>query len=363
MKIIQMIKSCAAVAGLFFISNQAMADCRFTAAMQGLLTVIGTMPLQGGNITVGRDVALGSVVWEQTFQSATPMPVTCTLGSYSITDKFGLSIRPLPLSGWVGVPWGANVYQTGVPGIGVALMNDGRMLPYERALNNCTATTGACVTDARLTSGVSWLFIKIGNVSSGTIQGAQLPTMTRTWTSSNEFQIIRVTVSGTLNVVSRTCVTPDVMVQMGIHSIEEVGTLGWKDFSINLNNCPAFHGSFGGSVWMSDGTLPYDVYRKPNTLAIQIDPTIEPFDPITGILNLNNSGPGNPAAATGVGLQIAYSSGDPMSFGELNPTGITPTTNEGESYSIPLKARYVLTEGPVQPGPANATAVFTIIYE
>jgi type 1 fimbria pilin len=46
----------------------------------------------------------------------------------------------------------------------------------------------------------------------------------------------------------------------------------------------------------------------------------------------------------------------------LRASGITPRTDEGASYVIPLKARYIQTESSITAGPANATATFTINY-
>ena len=67
-------------------------------------------------------------------------------------------------------------------------------------------------------------------------------------------------------------------------------------------------------------------------------------------------------AATGVGVQVATSNGTPVPLATNRASGLTLRTTEG-SYSIPLRARYLQTANTVTPGPANASATFTIIYQ
>ncbi len=177
------------------------------------------MPLQGGNITVGRDIPLGTEVFRQTFMASPGMKLVCSTGAYNIEVRRGLPVPPLPLSSWTGTPWGGKVYQTGVPGIGVALWYNGAAFPSITNLTNCTVD-GLCYWTPTLVFDIS--FIKIGEVSPGTILGAQLPTMNNQHVSSNALEIERVNMSGSLNVVARTCETQDVTVEMGSHKISEL---------------------------------------------------------------------------------------------------------------------------------------------
>lgn len=365
MKKMRMFKSSGTVLGLSLVAGMAMADCQFT---QGA-PAFNTMQLLGGSITVGRDVPLGAEVYRQTFQVPASTVITCTVASANIQRVRTLPVTPLPLSSWAGSPWGGHVYQTGVPGIGVAVWNAGTAMPFTQNYGNCGGGTANCNwTGVQSSMAFDLSFIKIGDVSPGTIQGVSLPTMDQKWVSTNTLDVQRVNVSGSLNVVSRTCSTPDVQVPMGMHMLSEFSGKNsftpWKDFSIALNNCPAFNGYYQdtGPRWLNDGTTNNLDSRKNNVLQVRLDPTRAAITPNLGIMSLNPSAPGDDPAATGVGLQVADNSGTPLPLATLRASGITPRPQEGASYTIPLKARYIQTEDSVTAGPANATATFTINY-
>ncbi|NWC96540.1 MULTISPECIES: fimbrial protein [unclassified Pseudomonas] len=355
-----------AVAGLSLVAGVAMADCTYLSPTTGSL--VRTQPLLGGNLTVGRDVPLGAEIYRQTFTSPVTFTITCTAGIYNIETRRTLPVTPLALSSWVGTPYGGNVYQTGVPGIGVAIWFSGHALPYSNTDINCGGGTAACNVTIGNGIFIDMSFIKIGDVSPGTIQGASLPTMLQQRISSNTLEIQRVNFSGSINIVSRTCSTPDVNVPMGSHMLSEFSGPNtftpWKDFAIALNNCPAFNGYYqdSGPRWASDGTVSNLDARKNNVLQVRLDPTRAPINAALGILSLNPSAPGDDPAATGVGVQVGDSTGAPLVLANLRSSGITTRAEEGASYSIPLSARYIQTESDITAGPANATATFTINY-
>lgn len=365
MKKIGLFKSSLAVAGLTLMAGAALADCNF---VDGTSTMVRTQPLLGGNLTVGRDVPLGAEIYRQTFQAANSVRLSCSAGLYNIETRRGLPVKPLALSSWAGTPWAGNVYQTGVPGIGIAIWYAGNALPFTGNGTNCGGGVNACVWNIQGTLAFDISFIKIGEVSPGTIQGAQLPTVDQRWQSSNNIELSRVNFSGAINIVSRTCSTPDVSVPMGTYRLNEFSGKNsftpWKDFSIALNNCPAFHGYYQGTGprWLSDGSSNNLDSRKNNVLQVRLDPTRAAITPNLGIMSLNPSAPGEDPAATGVGLQVADSHGAPLPLATLRASGITPRAVEGASYTIPLKARYIQTEDSLTAGPANATATFTINY-
>ncbi|AZF37974.1 Fimbrial adhesin [Pseudomonas sp. R4-39-08] len=365
MKTMQRLKTGALVAGLWLAAGAAFADCNINA---GSMKMVRTQPLLGGNLTVGRDVPLGAEIYRQTFTPVSGLTVGCSAGNYSIETRRSLASTPLPLANWTGTPHGGKVYETGVKGIGVALWYSGSTLPFSGFGTNCGNGTAGCNWNIGPTLVFDMSFIKIGEVSAGTIQGALLPTMAQSFITSNTVEFQQVNFSGNINIVSRTCSTPDVSVPMGTHLTNEFSGRNtftpWKDFSIALNNCPAFNGYYQGTGprWLSDGTSNNLESRKNNTLRVRIDPTVAAINPVLGIFKLNASAGGDAPAATGVGVQIADSHGTPLPLATLRASGITPRAEEGASYSIPLKARYIQTEDSISAGPANATATFTIDY-
>ncbi|WDH20973.1 fimbrial protein [Pseudomonas chlororaphis] len=362
----RVLRSTIAVLGLSSLAGMAMADCRFYEGA----AFFGSMPLLGGNITVGRDVPLGTEVYRQTFQVPTVNGINCDAGLYNIQRVRSLPNPPLGLSDWSGSPFGGKVYLTGVPGIGVAVWNAGNAMPFNQNYSNCGGGTASCNwTNTQHAMAFDISLIKIGEVAPGTIHGSSLPTMTQQWVSSNTLEVQRVGITGSINIVSRTCQTPDVTVPMGTHRTDEFSGLNsftpWKDFSIALNNCPAFHGIYSGTGprWLSDGTSNNLDSRTSNVLRLRLDPSRTAINPGQGILSLDPSAPGNAPAASGVGVQVADSHGTPLPLATLRASGITPRATEGASYSIPLRARYIQTAGSVTAGPANASAVFTINYQ
>ena len=359
----------AALIALVLEVGVAKAGCNY---VNGYGPVVTTMPLQAGNITVGRDVRLGAEIYRQTFTNAKAgYIVACGANTGGVSAQYELVSKPLPLSAWAGSPWGGSVYQTGVTGIGVVVLTSDvgiYPMPYTAQTFNCPL--GSHCSWSPASSGVFTLsFIKIGPVSAGTIQGSQLPTMSMNWNSSNTLFLQRVNISGSINIVSRTCTTPNVTVDMGLHSVGEFSVpgsvTGWKDFSVNLYNCPAFNGFYraSGPGWDTGGVVSNLNKRQANVLQVRIDPTLGAYNPAQGILSLNASAPGDSPAATGVGLQIGTGSGTPFPLSVLRPSGVTPSSAEGGVYSIALKARYFQFGGSVTPGPANATATFTLDYQ
>lgn len=361
--------------GMLLLNSGAVmaGTCRFADNNPvGNRGVVVTMPLSGGSLTVGRDVPMGAEVYRQTFFPATSINVTCNaITPYAIERNFFTS-TPLPLASWSGSPYAGKVYESGVAGIGIVVTHGADAVPYDWNWMNCSSNPGICsINLGPSTTSFTVLFIKIGPVSAGVVNGNNIPSAARDLVSDNTISPVRVNFSGSVNIVSRTCFTPDVSVPMGSHKLSEFAGKNtftpWQDFSIALNNCPAFNGYYqaNGPTWTSNGGAgtPANLdSRKSNVLRVRLDPTLAAINSAQGILRLNPSAPGDNPAATGVGLQVADSHGNPLPLATLRASGITPRADEGASYSIPLKARYIQTDDSVTAGPANATATFTIDY-
>ncbi|MBB5606392.1 MULTISPECIES: fimbrial protein [unclassified Janthinobacterium] len=180
-------------------------------------------------------------------------------------------------------------------------------------------------------------------------------------------------IAGSIQIVSRTCSTPDVAVPMGTHLPKEFAasnsSSAWVDFSISLNNCPAFHGAVTKTPvsWVSQsGNSPSgtagSVSVDNNSLQFRIDPTRTAVNAGNGVLSIEPSAAGRPPAASGIGLQIATQAATPVPLATKRSSGLTLSAFD-RSYAIPLRARYLKTGASVTPGPANASATFTISYE
>lgn len=173
--------------------------------------------------------------------------------------------------------------------------------------------------------------------------------------------------SGSIQIVSQTCTTPDVTVALGEHKVSEFPTVGsatpWKSFNIQLLNCPAFYGAStslrntdNGTSWVESNKT-----ATPNVLQFSLTATNGTVAIYPGTVRLSPTSSG-PASATGIGVQIVDDSLTAVRFSTLMPSNITPRATAG-NYTIPLQARYIRITGALAPGPANAAVMFTINYQ
>lgn len=343
-----------------------------------------TLPLVTANISVGADVAIGSVIHLQRISgvndAAYPV-IRCSTdggGTFTVDQHVSLVSPGALVPGWSGVYAGA-LYQTSLPGIGVAFTNsDGQ-------------NTGSAFTSSPLfkwsfdvVDGVTFyppirdvvtlVFIKTGPVSAGVINGAQLPTSVLNLSSTTAVTglpstAFRLNFSGVINVTVSSCQTPDMNVPMGSYSLDryfngkETAT-PWVPFNIRLLNCPAFFGNYTAAsnppISYLEGTSSAGT-RIFNSVVTSISPTYGAFDSGQGIINLD----GAKDSAQGVGIQLASGPAQSSFPGILDlsiPLRIPVYSTEVSEKTIPLMARYVATSGTVTPGPANSKVVFTINY-
>ncbi|WP_153856039.1 fimbrial protein [Stenotrophomonas sp. MH181796] len=375
------------------------------------------MPLQVGTLSVRGDVPLGSIVYRQKFERQAGSTLSCTGQAGRVLDPatrrpirvypefsakytFEYNSTPLSLSGWNQGVFAGKVYNTGVPGLGVAFIRGNQpgaipsssrivfpetLVGHQQCPDSHVGALSATSCTLQFASNLSFdlLLIKIGNVAPGVIAASSLPTpVMRVQVGTADPVSIVVPITGSISMLSSTCSTPDINVEMGSHSIGELAAArasAWKGFEIRLLGCPGFMGSFTaeGPIWMAPSSIPADnrlglrntqtpgrftrAGTMPNTLSYRIDPTVAPIDAENGVLSLDPALGGSPAPATGIAVQISDSSGRPLPLGEAHSSGLNLQSSP-QDYSIPLRARYVRGEGALAPGPAVSSATFTIIY-
>lgn len=366
------IRTVLLLCGMFVMADAAMAtSCSYEG---GSRPSSGYMPLQVASITVGRDVALGSVVYRQKYTSASPISVLCESGPFTVKINYVYSTIPKPLSSWATGPYAGKVYLTDVAGIGVVYNTSQAVAPATTGPFPFCEGAATCNIGFARVSDFELLLIKIGDVSPGAIQGANLPTVDNSMTIGNT--TVRgywMSVSGTINIVSQTCTTPDQTVPMGSQMVSDFKGVNtatpWKNFVISLRSCPAFFGSFvnTGPSWTANGgnnasgTAGAGT-KVGNSVSLRLDPVRPAMNAAQGILSIEPAGAGKLPSATGVGVQIGSTkTGNPLPLSTALVTGLVllPTS---ASYDISLSARYIQTAAKVTPGPANASATFTIIY-
>lgn len=379
MNVKALIKSGLAVMALWAAANTAMAiTCTY---MNGIQPAVGSMPLQISSISVGRDVPVGTEVYRQKFTIAGGQTPTleCLYAPFQMWTEFTVDTTSA-LANWSSGTYANKVYRTSIPGLGVAFNSTGGLLPRRTSSQPSSCTQGyRCLVpfgDAKGAGPANFemILIKLGDVTPGVLIGSTLPTVSLFGIFGDaRMNGFKMGISGTIQIVSRTCSTPDVNVPMGTHQTKTftgVNTASaWVDFAIRLNDCPAFTGTFGttGPGWISQsGNSPSGSGTAGalvnNTLQYRVDPARAAINAGNGVLSLDPTTGGSAPAATGVGVQVATPNGIGLPLATNRNSGLALRATEG-SYSIPLRARYLQTQTKVTPGPANASATFTITYQ
>ena len=329
--------------------------------------LVTTMPLQGGTISIGRDMKNGTVLYRQTFRASPAVRILCPASVTSVREEYQISPIPSPIPD--RPEFGGKVYKTNIPGVGVAIWFAGNGFPYTRTFNNCGGGTANCIYSY---SAFDISLIKTGPIEGGEIRGDSLSSMSVSFVSPNKVDIYRVSFSGSINVVAATCTTPDVNVPLGSYRVNDLKGIGSgtpsRDFEIRLNNCPAVSGYFNGSdantpIWYSNGTATAGT-RSGHPVTYQLNPKSGAIDAAKGIARLSASSPGNAPAATGIGVEITDRFNQPRPLGSFIPwITMRPGQLGGQSMSIPLRARYIQVADTVTAGPANAAVEFLLNYQ
>lgn len=243
------------------------------------------------------------------------------------------------------IPGLKGVYNSGVKGIGVALMND----KGERI-----SGAGGVACDSRGTP--------IGYVST---DGKQ----------SFNFDITLELVKTGDSVESGTLVQSQTRFGIGVYGHEGIGnpnniaysgdvilhevtcSVSPKNLTVNLGDFPL--SDFVGTGTLSDPAQ--TVY-----ISVDCDTTVQPELKISSANGYETAFPGvvkltqQSGMATGVGVQMILD-GMLASFDSYQPTGSEAYANQ--TLRIPLELRYEQTSSVVTPGPANSVATITLAYK
>jgi major type 1 subunit fimbrin (pilin) len=337
----------------------AQAACEFRSDSPVQQAINATMPLLVGNITVGPDMANGTVLYRQTYRFPSQASVVCSDKVYE--KRFDYLSTPRPLANWSGTPYSGKVYETGVPGIGAVFWYSGNGFPYVHTSTEC-ADRDICLY--ALTWDIS--LIKIGDVAPGVVTGANLPCMSLTLgNQSSPVAAMTACMSGAMNVISGTCTTPDINVDMKEYRVSAFTGVGsttqWEDATIRLNNCPAFYGTVNDGTnnnWGGDGQS-HVGNATANRVGAAIVPNTATLDQANGIFSLRNT----ENSASGVGIQLAWGNSSSQTLVQLSQEArYVMSLGSSGNFVLPLVARYIQTEDSVTAGEANSAVTFTINY-
>lgn len=183
-------------------------------------------------------------------------------------------------------------------------------------------------------------------------------------------RLLDMSFSGSVNFLTSTCTTPDVVVDMGQYEVSKYfkgsgSYTPWKDASIALQNCPTFSGYHSDSTkqqTMGSGANT-GITRTANIFTVHLVPR----NTVTGnVINVDSGAD----AATGVGIQLGYTNDAdtnltiPQTIWAPGTTWDSRAPTDGRlTVKIPLAARYYQYASEVTPGKANSKVEFQIDYK
>ncbi|MEX2942208.1 fimbrial protein [Serratia fonticola] len=367
---------------LFSGTAQALIECSAYSAPSH------SIPITPGTLSVGPDMPLGSIIYRgnigpgvneisgYTHCKNTPGP-NVPGEVFSYTTSYNISNAPRPLSAWNRDRYAGKVYETGIPGVGIAMVYGNNAFtsisPYR------VNTSATMYLDGRSVkigvASVNFMLIKIGAIPAGSfnVSAAEFPTIfiSRFGDASGNvvpfnFPVVYYNFSGVLRFTQPTCVTPDVDVELGRHEVASFTAAGsttpWQNFTIQLTNCPVFSGYYNNSsfprLFHPSGSTSTPATVS-NNFELKLTPTSSIINDTNGIMAVIPAA----NAATGVGIQIAYdSAGSPELFRFSAGKTFKLPKNGATTLTVPMMARYIKTGSTVNPGRADGKVTFTISY-
>jgi major type 1 subunit fimbrin (pilin) len=381
-KLVKLLKM-VAVFVVFFSQNSLAADewrCEGGSSFSPMVRNINV------STYVGNEIPIGSTLYQTAVTVDSAGGVSCFggTGNYTVPHYFVVIETPLgPPFSFSGMSFGSGqVYPTNISGIGVAITTFSTEIPLTSTPVLLFTDGGTSGDGSARSSTFTLRLIKTGPIASGVQVDASLfPTVQfyigeKPGYTGLPIKLDIASFSGSVTFTSSTCTTPDVNVDMGIHSVADVfhgmgTTTPWVDASIILQNCPTFSGFHNESTYQwaaPKQTTGND--RTANIMTVSLTPTTSIIDAANGVIAVNNTGSSG-QAATGVGLQLGYTPNN-YAASATSPTtiwtsgamwNISPPSSGLGNFKIPLAARYYQTSNTVTAGPANAKVTFNIDYK
>ncbi|MGE8283658.1 MAG: fimbrial protein [Stenotrophomonas lactitubi] len=329
-------------------------NCRLVDGDRPLVNIANL----NGSITVGPDVPVGTEIFRATYYAGPANQITCTPGRIDRIRQY--TSLPYRASSYVHPSYGT-VYETNVPGVGVAVWFNGAGFPIVSEGETNLPPPTAFLLWPLQSYDVS--LIKIGPINAGTVTGTSLPQFEYRMTGVNRNVLLwSGRVQGSLNIVSRTCSTSDVPVDLGVHQMSEIpavgSTTGWVNVPVVLRNCPAFFGRYRGHL--TTGTVQTANGRVDNRIRYRVDPVTAVADRTRSVMALQDDGVN--MTATGIGIQIGTQAQDSVGFNTMRDSGVALTEVNNAQYTIMLRARYYRLAAAASSGQANGAATITLEY-
>ncbi|MDD1015453.1 fimbrial protein [Pseudomonas rubra] len=296
------------------------ANCKFTYTDMHNVTAtlnFGTH-LNADSFTIPRDAPIGTLVYQQSLNSAEHI-FTCSAAS-----RYGFTMNPA-----LGVPV-SNTYPLGKTGlsfrVGTPHPNITHM-PPPFAIGSGTYTTNGGNYTLEIFKSAE--LASTNEVPAGFLGNLQ----------ATDLVFVQFYLANPIKLNTASCQTPSVPVEMGNdYSLHEFAKAGDAPrpikFNIALNQCQ----------------------RGIKKVTYQLKATTAVIDSSKGIVALNAS-----STAKGIGLQLMNEAGQPIALD--TPYTFSGFDPGGSDFKIPLSAAYYrLAEGRLEAGSANTAVTFIMNY-
>lgn len=327
-------------------------------------------------ITIDPNAPVGTVFFEHLDGGPMSGLVKCkTALSFSQTGAYAYESggASVSMTGY-GLTGTYPVYKTNIPGVGVVVRMSNRAFPFSYSTSNISND----ILNYSWGSSFDVDIIKYDDIPSGVntinINSLNMPVIDRNVIISNSSDTVKlpngtITLqrftfnSASIDIVTGTCDTPDVSVNLGSRKVSDSANRAgtkfaspWVDASIRLTNCPVFYGT-GERGTLKDAT-------RNNVMTV----TLIPGNATTsnqGIMPIDNVS----MSAVGVGIQLAHGTAASPQYVDFSSgqgsKSFTMSSTQGSTYTIPLVARYMQTSANISgvlPGKGNGKVTYLIDY-
>jgi len=309
----------------------ALADCIYRPKSN-----IGTKTVNAGTVIVYQSAAVGSTIYSSSFIAGWPEVVYCTPPGGTMTY-------------WNQILWGSpvvgmsGVYSTNVPGIGYRVSLVGTYNPrfpgtYTR---DFTVSSGNASWAASQRWAVQFSLVKTATrVGNGPLDPVPFARADSGAGASQPYMVLQI---GDIRILAPSC-------QVAVGSRNQTVNLG-QEFRNRFRGV-------GSTTAGKDFQVVVNCQASPNGIENMVSLTMDATPDASstpGVLGID-TGTGT---ASGVGIQVLDSAGQPVAFGQPKQLG---QSKDGD-YVVPFKARYYQVASAVGGGQANGRATVTLSYK
>ncbi|HIE0125141.1 fimbrial protein [Stenotrophomonas maltophilia] len=309
----------------------ALADCFYRPNAN-----LGTKVVNAGTVIVYQSDPVGKVVHSSSFIAGWPEVAHCIAPGGSMT-YWNQILWGTPVTGMNGV------YATNVPGIGYRVSLAGTFNPWFPGTytRNFTVPSGQASWGASQRWAVEFALVKTAaRVGNGPLDPVPFARADSGAGPSQPYMVLQI---GDIRILAPSC-------QVAVGSRNQTVNLG-QEFRNRFRGV-------GSATASKDFQVVVNCQASPNGIENMVSLTMDATPDASstpGVLGID-TGTGT---ATGVGIQVLDSAGQPVAFGQPRQLG---QSKDGD-YVVPFKARYYQVAGAVGGGQANGRATVTLSYK